>query len=77
MLRLTVGVRKIEAKTKARGFVVSHPFHDEAVKWMGHGASRSFDALRYGRSDDRPFGWSWDDRAFCEFGMTDHLGNSG
>jgi hypothetical protein len=26
------------------GLAVSHPFHDETVKWMGHGASSLVDA---------------------------------
>jgi len=32
--------RKARARTTARrsGGVASHPFHDETVKWMGHGA---------------------------------------
>jgi len=37
-------------KIRAVGFVVSHPFHDGTVKWMGHGMS---------------MGWSWVVHSAC------------
>ncbi len=61
-------------KTRGAGFVVSHPFHDGTVKWMGHGAllePPNNSRMRHPggsifQSNRRPMGLLMDEIQFCE-----------